>query len=201
MHKEIVDCLLCGAPFQETFGGQEFFIRQLPQTICARCEHKFEPIVEQREEGVISLFTYNAAMKDYIQRYKFMHDVVLAKVFNRTIAKALKGERAVINPIPMHEENLKKRTFAQVDELLKAAEIPFMQVLKKNTTATQVGKTREQRLQAEQLFDVENAEVVRGKVFLLFDDIYTTGTTMRHAKRALLECGAANVSLVTLIHS
>lgn len=201
MQKVIVDCLLCNTPLQTVFGWQEFFVRQLPQTICARCETTFEVITGQREEGVVSLFSYNAAMKAYIQRYKFMHDVLLAHVFNRAIHQALREETGIIVPIPMHEQNLTTRTFAQVDELLRAADIPFQHVLKKNSTATQVGKTREERLHREQLFDVVDPSDVKDKNVLLFDDIYTTGTTLQHAKRALEHAGAATIAMVTLVHS
>lgn len=199
MEKQVVDCLVCGRPLQLVFGWQNFFVRQLPQVLCLRCEQKFER-TEQQEEGVTSLYLYNEAMKDYIHRYKFLGDVVLAKVFSRTLHEFLKNEQALIVPIPMHSDNLKKRTFAPVDELLRAAEIPFEQLLVKTTTATQVGKTRAERLQTAQLFDVLEGAVVENKEITLFDDVYTTGTTITHAKRALLEKGARTVNAVTLIH-
>lgn len=147
-----------------------------------------------------SLYLYNEAMKAYIQRYKFLGDVVLAKAFSCTLHAHLKNEQALIVPIPMHIENLKKRTFAPVDELLRAAEIPFVHLLTKTTTATQVGKTREERLQVSQLFDVIHEAVVENKDIVLFDDLYTTGTTIRHAQHALLQAGACSVKAVTLIH-
>lgn len=199
MDKPIVDCLLCGTPLQSTFGWQNFFVRQLPQTLCTRCEEKFERN-ERQEEGVTSLYMYNEVMKDYMHRFKFLGDVVLAKAFSRTLHAALKNDEALIVPIPMHPENLKKRTFAPVDELLRAAEIPFTHPLTKTTTATQVGKTREERLQVSQLFDVLDGVAIQNKDIVLFDDIYTTGTTIRHAKHALLQVGAHSVRAITLIH-
>ncbi|MER1984450.1 MAG: ComF family protein [Solibacillus sp.] len=200
MHKPIVDCLLCSTPLQQMFGWQNFFIRQLPQVICTRCESKFERIIEQQEEGVRSLFMYNAAMKDYIHRYKFLGDIALAKVFSRLLHEILKQQQILIVPIPMHPANLKKRTFAPVDELLTAAEIPFTHALAKTTTETQVGKTRAQRLAVSRLFDVVDRKLVENKEITLFDDLYTTGTTIAHAKRALYEAGAREVQVVTLIH-
>lgn len=199
MHKPVVDCLLCNAPLQQMFGWQNFFVRQLPQVICTRCEEKFERITEQQEEGVQSLFSYNAAMKEYIHRYKFLGDVALAKVFSRLLHDIFQ-QQALIVPIPMHPANLKKRTFAPVDELLTAAEIPFTHALAKTTTETQVGKTRAERLAVSQLFDVIDRKRVESNKIILFDDLYTTGTTITHAKRALLQAGAQEVKVVTLIH-
>lgn len=198
MDKPIVDCLLCGTLLQSTFGWQNFFVRQLPQVLCTRCEQKFERN-ETQEDDVTSLYIYNEAMKDYMHRFKFLGDVVLAKAFSRTLHATLKKEQALIVPIPMHPENLKKRTFAPVDELLRAAEIPFTHLLTKTTTATQVGKTRAERLQISQLFDLLAGATVHNKDIVLFDDIYTTGTTIRHAKSAFLQAGARSVKAVTLI--
>lgn len=200
MQRAIVDCLLCNAPLQQQFGWQQFFIRQLPQTICMRCEQQFERLTEQREQDVQSLFMYNRAMKDYIHRYKFLCDVQLAKVFNQALHEQLKNEEAIIVPIPMHSENLIKRTFAPVDELLRAAEIPFVHLLKKTTTETQVGKTKKERLAVSQLFETLDVATVRELNILLFDDLYTTGTTIKHATNALLRAGAKNVKAITLIH-
>lgn len=200
MHKPILQCLLCSTPLQSVFGWQNFFVRQLPQVICTRCENKFEQITEQQEEGVHSFFVYSEAMKDYIHRYKFLGDVVLAKVFSRLLEEFFRQEQAVIVPIPMHRTNLKKRTFAPVDELLRAANISFIHALEKTTTATQVGKTRSERLAVAQLFEVLDAKLIENKEILLFDDLYTTGTTIRHAKQVLMRAGARSVKAVTLIH-
>src|SRR5690606_7620346 len=128
----------------------------LPQTICPRCEQRFQRIEQQQEEGVVSLFHYNEAMKDYLHRYKFLHDILLAKVFNKIIHEQLKDETRIIIPIPMHPQNLKLRTFAHVDELLKAANISFAYHLTKLSKEQQSLKTREERLKTPQLFEVIN---------------------------------------------
>ena len=52
----------------------------------------------------------------------------------------------------MHPLKQQERTFSHTDELLKAAHIPFIQLLEKTTTETQSSKNREQRIQAAPLF-------------------------------------------------
>lgn len=200
MNQQVTHCLLCGRELQEATSWGTLFNYHLPKTVCLRCEGCFIEIINQKEEGVSSLYEYTDAMKDYLHRYKFMHDVVLAKVFNRVINKHLAKKTATIIPIPMHADNLKKRTFSHMDELLRVANIPFEQHLYKTTTETQVGKTREERIQSEQLFQVIDSELIQNKRLLIVDDIYTTGTTIKHAKRALLEAGAQSVEGFTLIH-
>ncbi|MBM7664858.1 competence protein ComFC [Solibacillus kalamii] len=200
MNKPILNCLLCDRELQQSIGWKELLLKTLPQTICPRCEQRFQRIEQQQEEGIVSLFHYNEAMKDYLHRYKFLHDILLAKVFNKILHEQLKNETRVIIPIPMHPENLRLRTFAHIDELLKAANIPFTHHLTKLSNEQQSLKTREERLQTPQLFEVINPYAIKDKNLLVVDDIYTTGTTLNHAKKALVEAGAKTVDGFTLIH-
>lgn len=200
MNKPILNCLLCDRELQQSIGWKELLLKTLPQTICPRCEQRFQHIEQQQEEGIVSLFHYNEAMKDYLHRYKFLHDILLAKVFNKILHEHLKNESRHIIPIPMHPENLRLRTFAHIDELLKAANIPFAHHLTKLSKEQQSLKTREERLQTPQLFEVINPAAIKDKSLLAVDDIYTTGTTLNHAKKALLEAGAKTVDGFTLIH-
>ncbi|MER2258709.1 MAG: ComF family protein [Priestia megaterium] len=200
MNKSILNCLLCDRELHQNIGWKELLLKTLPQTICLRCEQRFQRIEQQQEEGVVSLFHYNEAMKDYLHRYKFLHDILLAKVFNKTLHEQLKNETRLIIPIPMHPQNLKVRTFAHIDELLKAGNIPFAHHLTKLSTEQQSLKTREERLKTPQLFEVINPTAIKDKNLLVVDDIYTTGTTLNHAKKALLEAGAKTVDGFTLIH-
>lgn len=200
MNKPILNCLLCERELQQSIGWKELLLKTLPQTICPRCKQRFQRIEQQQEEGVVSLFHYNEAMKDYLHRYKFLHDILLAKVFNKTLHEQLKNETRLIIPIPMHPENLRLRTFAHIDELLKAANIRFAHHLIKLSNEQQSIKTREERLKTPQLFKVINPAAIKDKNLLVVDDIYTTGTTLNHAKKALLEAGAKTVDGFTLIH-
>lgn len=199
MKKQLKHCLLCGRELA-TAVTWLMFVEKFPPTICERCDGRFDRIGEamnlsQKEH--ISLFTYNEAMQDYLHRYKFMKDVVLAKVFHKELHEFFRTLAGIVVPIPLHPEKLQDRTFAQVDELLIQAHIPFTHVLKKRTTDTQHTKTRSERLATPQLFEVTTA--VLPKHYIVFDDIYTTGTTIEHAKKALLEAGAKSVSSVSLI--
>lgn len=170
------------------------------RTICPQCESKFEPY-ESKDKDIISLYRYNEAMKDYLHRYKFMKDVLLAKVFREQIHEALKNRKEIIVPIPIHPIKKKERTFAHVDELLKESKIPFQHLLEKKTNETQGKKSRQERLNTPQLFKVKENADIKNKDILLVDDIYTTGTTIKHAKNLLLQAGANQVNAFTLIRS
>ena len=195
---EVRNCLLCNTPLNEPVTWKLLLTNHFPKTICFDCEKKFEPYVN-KDKTVISLFRYNNPMKDYLHRYKFLHDVILAKIFREQIHMYLSKQKAVIVPIPMHPLKLKERTFSHVDELLKEANVPFTHYLEKITTETQGGKSRQQRLKAPPIFRLKNGMDVKGKDFILVDDIYTTGTTIQHGKKVLLDNGANCVTAFTLI--
>ena len=126
-----------------------------------------------------------------------MYDVVLAKVFQKQLHDVFKQEQRIVVPIPMHPQKLIERTFSHIDELLIAANIPYKHLLEKTTIDTQSKKTREERINTPQLFRV--IRKIDPKHYVVFDDIYTTGTTIEHAKKALLEAGAKSVTSLTLI--
>ena len=190
-------CLLCEQMIQSVTTWRTLWTNAFETTICTHCEQKFEK-QKIHENGVTSLYTYNEAMKQFVHQLKFGQDVALAQVFRQAIYEQLACESALIVPIPMHEENKRKRTFAHVDELLRAAHIPFRHVLKKRSTEMMAQKSKEERLQVSQLFDVIGP--VHGLDICLVDDIITTGTTIRLAKEALERAGAYNVKAFTLIH-
>lgn len=199
--REIDHCLLCNAPLTIRMDWKRLFVNRFPQAICQECEGKFERYRHEGNEEVDSLYYYNEAMQDYLHRYKFMRDVLLAKVFAGEIHRHLKNRKELIVPIPMHPEKWKERTFSHVDELLRQARIPFVHVLEKTTTEAQAGKSREERMKTPQLFVLREDAQVEGKDLLLVDDIYTTGTTIRHATQVLMEGGAKSVKAFTLIRA
>ncbi|KQL37556.1 hypothetical protein AN959_01465 [Psychrobacillus sp. FJAT-21963] len=136
-------------------------------------------------------------MKSYLHQYKFLQDVALASVFAEEIRLLIEKREGIVVPIPMHPDKLLTRTFAQVDELLISAGLPFQHLLVKTETAEQGKKSKKERLEASPLFEVTGK--VEAKTYVLFDDIYTTGTTMHHAAKVLKEAGASKIEAITLI--
>ena len=195
MKKTEMFCLLCAQPLHQVPCWKTLLVNHFPPCICAKCAAQFE-----RSSTPTALYQYNDAMKTFLHQYKFLQDVALAKVFRQELHAQFKRERATIIPIPMHPLKQKERTFSHMEELLKAANIPYTQLLEKTTNATQSSKNRAQRLQSALLFRLLPEAQVEHKDYLLFDDIQTTGTTLRHAKQILLEAGARNVRTFTLIN-
>ena len=48
------------------------------------------------------------------------------------------------------------------------------------------------------IYEIKNKEKIIGKKVIIFDDIYTTGSTINECKKVLLEAGAKKVGILAL---
>ena len=206
-----MNCLICATPFLEAPSWQRLFMMKQFETICEKCKSKFEKATDKEHEtdwigtiyegaldSLTSIYSYNKWMKQIYQQYKFQHDVELAKVFAADFSHLKKTEHLIV-PVPLHQEMLKVRTFSQVEQLLVEANVPFTQVLTKIKNSSQVKKSKKERVTSEINFTV--CADVQNQTILLVDDLYTTGTTLRHIAFILKKAGAQKVSAITLIRA
>ncbi|MGX4686352.1 ComF family protein [Vagococcus sp. JNUCC 83] len=149
-----------------------------------------------------ALYLYNEAMKDYMSSYKFQGNQSLATVFSNPIKESISRlSYDMVVPMPLSRKRLSDRGFNQIETLLSQAHVTFHPFLKKsNHNKKQSSKTRRERLKTTHQFVVipENQSLIKEKVILLVDDVYTTGSTMQHAKKTLLERQAKEVITFTL---
>lgn len=196
------ECLLCEQSIAATLSWQALLGLDKQANICQDCSKKFQRADNinrcDNVDQLTSLYTYNEAMSDYLHQFKFLQDVQLACVFAGELREHLTGNGTII-PIPMHPEKVVQRTFAHVDELLKSARVPYKHLLEKTGIEVMGEKTKTQRLAMQPLFIVKPEIVIQPKTYILVDDIYTTGTTIRHAATVLKQAGAKRIEVVTLI--
>lgn len=200
----MTECLLCDKELVTSLSWRALFGLDERTIICQDCSKKFQR-AEIKEEGTIldhvtSLYSYNEAMRSYLHQFKFLQDVALAHVFAKEIKKALPKDTLIV-PIPMHPEKRIARTFAHVDELLSSAQIPFTHLLEKTGTDAMGEKSKQERLRVASLFKLKEHVQTQPVTYILVDDIYTTGTTLRHAATVLKEAGATRVEAITLIRA
>jgi competence protein ComFC len=197
-------CLLCETPIAEKPSWKALLALEKQTEICQDCSKKFQRADIKEEEPfldqITSLYTYNEAMREYLHQYKFLQDVALASVFANELRTLLQGNATIV-PIPMHPEKKVQRTFSPVDELLKSARIPFTHILDKTGTEAMGEKSKAERLAMAPLFTLKPGTTVQSGTYIVIDDIYTTGTTLRHAATVLKEAGATRVEALTLIRA
>ena len=101
----------------------------------------------------------------------------------------------------MHPAKLRQRTFAHVDRMLDDARIPYVHLLEKTADVTQGEKSKQERMGTEPLFAIKPNMKIEKEHYIVVDDLYTTGTTVRHAAKVLKDAGAGMVEAVTLIRA
>jgi competence protein ComFC len=150
-------------------------------------------------EKNISLYEYNDFAKELIARFKFRGDYILAKMFTHDIQTAIKFVRFDhVTAIPLSDSRLKERGFNQAEALAWEAGLQPIELLTRLHTEKQSKKSRIDRIHLSNVFQVEPDTVLSGKTILIIDDIYTTGSTLRHAAKLLKNAGANKIFSLTL---
>ncbi|SHN56144.1 ComF family protein [Desulfovibrio litoralis] len=116
-----------------------------------------------------------------------------------------------ITAVPLHPKRLQKRGFNQSLELAKQLgklfKLPVEQKALKRIvfTTPQAGLSQKQRrlnlvgsIQAGTLTSKKFINNFQGLTVLLVDDIFTTGTTLEHSAKALLEAGVKAVDIAVV---
>lgn len=147
-----------------------------------------------------SLYLYNDFLKDIISQYKFRGDYVLAKIFSNRIQQKL-PLNVLLVPIPLSVERQFERGFNQSEALIIEAGHSPTHLLTRTHSEKQSKKSRHDRIHIPQVFRLEEGRGIADKNILLIDDIYTTGSTLRHAAKILMHAGAKSVSSLTLARS
>ena len=163
---------------------------------CQDCQLWCKEGIEVSHEAI---FSYNQAMKDFFNRYKFDGDYILRKVFAMILKENLKKYKDYhFVLIPLSPERYAKRGFNQVVGLIEAAGLSHLDVLGKREEKASSSKNRSERLATELPFFIKEDSRIPKKI-LLIDDIYTTGATINRVKSMLENAGAKDVKTFSLV--
>ena len=115
------------------------------------------------------------------------------------------AEYDFILPVPIHKKRLRERGFNQATLLAKgiakAVEVPVLTdtLIRHRYTVAQSSLDKEARQQnLIGAFKIQNPDSIRGKRLLIFDDVFTTGATIREAVSELWTADPAEVDVLTL---
>lgn len=222
-------CLWCDEEIIVDIHWRNLFFLDRPKQICSLCESQLELIANPRcqtcsrssSESICSdchwwkkhlehdplafnhsIYKYNDKMQEIITQWKYRGDYALVHmfkdVFYDTFLNRFADEQkeALIVPIPLSEERLNERGFNQADALAQLLPHPKVNALFRKHSEKQSKKTRHERTSSQ------NSFIIRKKInkpVILVDDIYTTGTTLRHAATTLKAAGCPKVYSYTLI--
>ena len=157
------------------------------------------------------LFKYEGVIRSKIISYKFDDNPYLYKTFceifvkNKKVCGFLQNYDIII-PVPMYRKKKNKRGYNQSELIAKEiarrlGNIEFKNdiLIKIKNTPKQSSLNKEQRMiNLKNVYKVHNELFIKNKNVLIFDDIYTTGSTANECAKTLKEAGAKNIAILTI---
>ncbi len=139
--------------------------------------------------NIYYIWDYNDNFKKLIYKYKFNRRIELssdiAKLIEKEINFVIKREKIdYIVSVPINKKRFNERGFNQVDEILKKLNINYVKLERiKNTKKMHSILNEQERIKnvKNSFFNKERIDF-SNKNILLFDDIITTGSTLRSLK-------------------
>ncbi|EAV9825198.1 ComF family protein [Listeria monocytogenes] len=216
----MINCLLCFQPIKQGASWEISWLFKQTSICCDECLAGFEKLIgplcktcskessdsicedcENRTrflDSNISIYRYNDFAKEYMKKFKFQGDYEIGAIFKKDLSDFLADKKEIIVPIPVSETRKLERGFNQTTAMLKQSGIIYEELLAKKHTEKQSKKTKKERLASEQAFYFSGEGNCELTEVILFDDIYTTGSTLNRAAQMLKESGANKVSALTI---
>ena len=183
---------------------------KLGESICLNCYDKLKKLeINNNYKDIFFLYKYQGVIRNLILSYKFKDKSYLYKTFskcmlkNKNLCNFLKSYDIII-PVPLHKKRKMERGYNQsaliAKDLAKNLKLKYYDILIKNTnTKPQSSKSLKERKESVVgIYEIKNKSLVKGKSVVIFDDIYTTGSTLEECKKVLLKCKAKKVGLLAL---
>lgn len=194
--------------------------------LCDKCKSKIEKIqnpciqIYDKEDIYynehIYLFAYKGHIREKIIDYKFNNKSYYFKTFskillnNKKICEILKSYDIIV-PVPIHTKRRKERGYNQTEliarelvrEINKNTNLKLVNILIKNiNTKPQSTLNKKQRIEnaknVYQLKSTKGMQKLTQKRILLFDDIYTTGSTANECAKGIKQLQPKKIGILTI---
>ncbi len=157
-----------------------------------------------------TLAFYQTTLQQAIHFFKFEKKKVFARPLTELINAHMPSDCNIaeydfILPVPIHKKRLRERGFNQAtllaNGIAKTAGVPVLTdtLVRHRHTVAQSSLDREARQQnLIDAFEIRNPDIIRDKRLLVFDDVFTTGATIREAVSELWTADPAEIDVLTL---
>lgn len=165
---------------------------------------------EKHFDELLCIFKYEDIIRDIIIKYKFQNKPYLYKTFAKII---LKNEKTcgflekydIIIPVPISRKRKHERGYNQTQliakEIAKILNIKLGNniLIKERDIKAQSGLSKiERAINIKDVFKITDYKTIKNMKILIFDDIYTTGSTANECARILKESGAKKIGVLTI---
>ena len=186
--------------------------------LCPKCNFKLKHITKYKIiqhnnkyfDEHLYVFKYEGIIREKIIQYKFYEKSYMYKTFAKIIIKNEKKygfleNYGIIIPVPIHYKRKSERGYNQSSliskELAIELNIKYIENVLykiKNNTRQSLLNQKERLNNVKNAYKIENYKLIKNKNIILFDDIYTTGSTANECAKLLKQNGANNILVLTL---
>jgi competence protein ComFC len=188
------------------------------EELCIKCNYELKKIDRTRIDIYKDrhftfhsyLFKYEGIIRNKIINYKFREKSYLSGFFAKIIIKNKKicgfiENYDIIIPVPIHKKRNLFRGYNQTELIAKKIakscnkQIENKVLIKQKNTVQQSTLNKKQRLDnVKNAYEVQNSQIIINKKVLLFDDIFTTGSTVNECCKILKKAGAIQIDVLTI---
>ncbi len=159
--------------------------------------------------GLVHLWPYGGVIRKAILGLKYKYATEIAKELSGYIVSEIKGGRVllprktVLLPIPLHKRRENWRGFNQVEEIGKIVsdqvgwKFESDVLIRKELRTPQTKLKRDERKRnivgAFAISTNKKQFMTKNQQLILFDDVYTTGSTLKEAVKVLRRSGSGEV--------
>ena len=188
------------------------------EAICKKCEIKIKKyeinyLNRNRKiyfDEIFCVYKYEGIIRDMLIKYKFQNDAYLYKTFIKILLKNKKlysflEKYDIIIPVPISKQRKQKRGYNQTQLIssglakelnIKCESKILVKVLNNNAQSSLNKKDRIENV--KNAFKLINLYKIKDKNVLIFDDIYTTGSTVNECAKLLKEANTKKVGILTI---
>ncbi len=185
-------------------------------SICSTCMYNIKKMLNVRIEYVkkrkhIYLFKYEDIIRQKLIEYKFADKSYINESFVKIILKNKKVNEIlksydIIIPVPISKKRNFERGYNQSELIAKniskfieniECKTNILVKIKDNEKQSTLTKTKRIR-NVKGVYKVKENKDIINKNIILFDDIYTTGSTANECCKILEFAGAKNVDILTI---
>ncbi len=187
--------------------------------ICKKCLKEIEKYSKYKNYKIknkyfdnhIYFFSYEGLIRNKIIDFKFNEKVYYSKGFAKIILNnekmyGLLKKYDIIVPVPIHKNRKKERGYNQSAEISRiiSKEITSLKledkvlIKSKNIVAQSTLNAKQRKTNIKDAFKIINEQKIKDKKIILFDDIYTTGSTVNECSKLLKMYGANKITVITI---
>ncbi len=169
---------------------------------------------------IFVLFDYqNNITKSLVKSIKYKNNLKAKKIISQYLfdeivsissdKELFGGSLPILLPMPMSKKEKKERGFNQCEEIVreleklnnKNFEVRYDILFKTKETERQTKLSKQKRLEnVLNCMQVLDESKIKDRTVIVFDDVFTTLSTLKEAKRALLEAGSRKVIGLFIAH-